>query len=740
MRQLTLLLFLLLSSSLFSQSLKLSDLILFCGKKNWDEVNNLISAKGWEYFTSQEGDFDSYNEVTWSYDRNYYNDKAKGWLTLYTYEGLPSKIQYQVFNKKGFQTIESSIGASGFKKTSSEILDDIVLAEYVNDKYTLSLSYSKIETDYYYESASTSYTIVVTKKGTVYDPDNGLKYTFRDDLSIESEYHLKDGEFDGQMIEYYPDGSKKSISHWTKGKLNGKVTHYDEEGNLSSEFFIANELLNGIRKDYESGILVREVNFKNDEEEGVEKTYHLNGKLKWTINFSNGKRNGIYQEYNMDGLMVRKETYINDLLIGPFENILFDEENKPFEIVRGNLVDDKLDGKVVILSYKEKDTLRIQNYQNGLKSGKWLEYENKKIAYEYGYKDDELDGVFKEYFTEGEYIGKVIKEGFYRNGKKHGTEKIFYKLFDTVDANGEPTGAIFLPVLEITNYIDGLKNGYYSYEDDGILYEAGEYVKDQKTGQWLETEFGFYWDSTNLLQLKGMYFQDKKEGVWKGYIDDRLYVSISYKNGVLEGPWQFYRNDGSLGTGYEYENGKRVAIHFYDDNTNYQNITLIKYEKNLTHVEVELKSDQSVRRIDYVVADQVMFNDPDFTKYFNDQTNATSEPDPELNNKKEGRYYYKNPIKEVKGFYTSNLKSGEWVTTYKKEGIKQYETYRQNNLLAETFTDANNSPYTGTLNYDKGKVQISIKIKDGVRNGPTTETLDGMEISKTKYKKGVVKE
>ncbi len=740
MRQLTLLLFLLLSSSLFSQSLKLSDLTLFCGKKSWDEVNNLIRAKGWEYYKSKAGDFDSYNEVVWSYDLDYYDDEAKAWLTLYTYEGLPSKIQYQLSNRKAFQSIESSISAAGFKKVSSDIFDDQVTAEYVNDKYKLTIFYSKLDDDDYYEVSSTAYIITVTKKGTIYDPDNGLKYSFRDDLTIESEYHLKDGELDGQMIEFYPDGSKKTISNWSKGKISGKIVNYDEEGNVSSEYFVANELLNGIRKDYESGILVREVNFKNDEEEGIEKTYYLNGKLKWTINFSNGKRNGIYQEYNMDGLMVRKETYVNDLLIGPFENILFDDEDKPFEIVRGNLVDDKLDGKVVVLSFKEKDTLRVQYYQNGLKSGKWLEYKNKKIAYEYGYKDDQLDGYFAQYFTSGEHVGKIVKECYYKNGSKHGTEKIHFKLFDVLGDYNEPSGSIFLPAKEVINYSNGLKNGSYYNHELEYLHSEGEYLNDMKTGYWIETETGTFWDSSTALILKGNYNMDQREGVWKGYVGDKLYIEFNCKNGRHDGPWQFYNPDGTLGTGYMLKDDKRTEIKQYSENYNFQNFNLLNEDYNSITVEHELKKNGTVQRIHYKLSNQVSFSDNDFLNYFESQTKATTESDTDLHPNKHGIYYFDNSVKQVKGVFANNVKDGNWTTYYKNQGVIQKSFFLSGNRQSETFTDANGYPFTGILTINNTKTILSIKIKDGLRNGPTIETLNGLEISKTKYKKGVLKE
>ena len=82
-----------------SQNLSLNELFTLCNKPNWDEVNEYMLKKGWEYHESSKGDDSHYNTITWSYEKEYYGDKAKGWFYLYTYEGYPNKISYSFFNK-----------------------------------------------------------------------------------------------------------------------------------------------------------------------------------------------------------------------------------------------------------------------------------------------------------------------------------------------------------------------------------------------------------------------------------------------------------------------------------------------------------------------------------------------------------------------------------------------------------------------------------------------------------------
>ena len=62
----------------YSQNLSLNELFALCNKPNWDEVNEYMLKKGWEYHESSKGDDTHYNTITWSYEKEYYKDKAKG--------------------------------------------------------------------------------------------------------------------------------------------------------------------------------------------------------------------------------------------------------------------------------------------------------------------------------------------------------------------------------------------------------------------------------------------------------------------------------------------------------------------------------------------------------------------------------------------------------------------------------------------------------------------------------------
>jgi hypothetical protein len=134
-------------SNIYAQKLTLTDLTSLCSKKNWEDVNQALLAKKWTYYDSEKGSTLKYNTITWSFNKDYYSDKAQGWFYLYTYEGYPNKISYSVFNKESYSIIQNSISSLGFKLINSEIEDNQVKSTYTNTQYTLEISTEKRKDD-----------------------------------------------------------------------------------------------------------------------------------------------------------------------------------------------------------------------------------------------------------------------------------------------------------------------------------------------------------------------------------------------------------------------------------------------------------------------------------------------------------------------------------------------------------------------------------------------------------------
>ena len=152
----------------WGQRLTLNDLTNLCNKKEWESVEEILIAKGWTFYDSKKGSTNEYNKITWSFKKDYYSEKANGWLSLFTYEGYSNQLRYNFFNMDSYKLIQNGISTSGFKRTGSEIGDSEVVTSYSNTNFILKISTQKREADDYSEGSSISYTVVVTKRASVY--------------------------------------------------------------------------------------------------------------------------------------------------------------------------------------------------------------------------------------------------------------------------------------------------------------------------------------------------------------------------------------------------------------------------------------------------------------------------------------------------------------------------------------------------------------------------------------------
>lgn len=237
-------------------------------------------------------------------------------------------------------------------------------------------------------------------------------------LSEKSNYN-KNGLRDGKQYVYAGDG-ETVVEEFevTNGKANGRYVKYNANGKIEKE------------QEYKDGV-----------ENGIYRTYDGEGNLLWDCFYKDGKEHGkqtkIYSSYTEVG------TYENGLPVGQYTKTL---SNGTVE----------MEGQ-----YDTK----------GKKTGIWIKRKKDGTPTEEKcYKDGELDGKSKEFFTDGS-VSKVIT---YAKGKKNGPQ-VSYDF---------STGNI---ISELT-YVDNLQEGpykryYYSQGDGKTLREEGVYKKDKEVSR-----------------------------------------------------------------------------------------------------------------------------------------------------------------------------------------------------------------------------------------------------------------
>jgi antitoxin component YwqK of YwqJK toxin-antitoxin module len=136
--------------------------------------------------------------------------------------------------------------------------------------------------------------------------------------------------------------------------------------------------------------------------------------------------------------------------------------------------------------------------------------------------------------------GQVVVEGFADGDKKVG---------QWIEYNEEGD------ISTITNYINGLLEGpalkmaYRGQVDQRTTYHAG-----QLDGPWVQYKFG------KILETR-VYRDGKLNGTVKTY-DEKTYKvrqETEYKNGVQDGYYRYYDDNGNVSMEYQYKNGEKVS-------------------------------------------------------------------------------------------------------------------------------------------------------------------------------------
>jgi len=138
-------------------------------------------------------------------------------------------------------------------------------------------------------------------------------------------------------------------------------------------------------------------------------------------------------------------------------------------------------------------------------------FPNGKLMAKGGYINQQRDSLW-QFFRE--FDGSLVSEEFYVDGKKHGSEKIFYP------AKG---------VSEIIPWKEGVKDGKWEqFYDDGAPKLIGFFKNGEKEGT-LKTFF-----LTGKLLVSGYYLNGHQDSTWI-YYDDKGKVTLKeyYEDGIL---------------------------------------------------------------------------------------------------------------------------------------------------------------------------------------------------------------
>lgn len=221
---------------------------------------------------------------------------------------------------------------------------------------------------------------------------------------------------------------------------------------------------------------------------------------------------------------------------------------------------------------KEPDVIGEYN-ESGMKTGQWTlvdnstkmkiiaNFENDLLEGEMRYYDEDDDLIARGLMNAGIRHGKWIfyynnekmTEGFYKNGVKIDSWVYDYFPEKTTHVKGK------------FDYIDGVKSGkieYYRVENhpifgpDELLSGIGKYTRGRKVGRWIEYKQGL---KGQLVETGNYTAAGKRHGYWKTTLGRKNYQAAVYDNGVLNGAFKQYHDNGKLAYSTTYQNGFEVG-------------------------------------------------------------------------------------------------------------------------------------------------------------------------------------
>jgi antitoxin component YwqK of YwqJK toxin-antitoxin module len=387
----------------------------------------------------------------------------------------------------------------------------------------------------------------------------------------------KDGLLDGAWERKHPNGAIAERGTYANAMKHGTWTQFAPSGKQLGTYEMA--MGTGVeRRWFDDGTLYSEISFKAGLEHGPAKLYTEDGTIITSSQFENGKLDGAhvvgtsrtmrFEEKFSKGVRTGKREIWEDHTQIAAEN--YDRRGKldgDYTLWRKKTitrVEGKFDhGKRVgawVWHDRDGNTEREGSYVDGKKDGDWIEYADGKVVFTGHYTAGMQDGDFTYFDRNGNELGKftmiggtgtmvtfwgnkrpssktrmvkgvedglyqelttrgkVIVEGRYRGGKKHGVWKEW-----TADGH--------VLVLQQT-WKRGKLDGSVKKFVDGKLSLEATYLAGQVAGVYTEHRNG-------KPAVTGSYVADRKTGTWTHYAaDGSVALVATYKSGVLDGPWR----------------------------------------------------------------------------------------------------------------------------------------------------------------------------------------------------------
>jgi len=597
-------------------------------------------------------------------------------------------------------------------------------------------------------------------KGTL----DGEYKTFHDNGENYMDYFIpyKDGEINGLVKQYHLNGVESYQCNYVDGKKVGSEKQYHKNGQLISDVNYEAGIINGEYIVYlPDGKVKQKGTIENGDYIGHWEYFHNNGNLRLKSNYVKNELQGEYKEYDTDGVHYMTFEYKKGNL---YSYSFFNKESKLIHTAK------KKRGTLKYKGHHPNGNIKSEGLYDlkGGKEGLWKFYTKTGTLNSAGsYEEDLSDGKSTFYYPDGKeeviqhysndtavgyYLkqdraGKILKQGWYKDGKVHGVWEAYYQdhtlktknFYNNGKSEGEQVSYDVLGkvatifsyrnnVLKLErHYVDGLlydsivvpsnkkdivkthytdgkinseitysygqKNGkYVSYFHNGKISIAGQYLNNDKDGDWL------WYHENGKVKYKYHYIEGEIDGeVIEYHKNGKNAITSTYIYGELHGKKKEYSKEGVLVAMMNFEYGvQQDARYFYSPEGKIQ---LIRYYNNNELIGYSYL-DSSGKAVPVI---PIKKETAKIVSYFdNGKKSREMEIVDGVFTGKYATYYYSGK-KHREITYVNNEEEGEEMTYFSTGKVKKKENYSNGLLNGKVTNYHTNGKVKKVTNYVLGE-------------------------------------
>lgn len=282
-----------------------------------------------------------------------------------------------------------------------------------------------------------------------------------------------EGNIQAYITSYHPNGQVKEYLEVFNNRAYGTYKEWHENGKLKLDTFVVGGeadispnaeqtwLFDGHAKAWdETGNLMAEIDYCGGELHGCSTYYHTNGNIWKKVTFHKGEMEGNFEIYLKDGEILQTIEFHNGEKHGQALRYWCESKVAADEIYS--------QGYLMKGRYYDLDDNLLSKVDNG--DGFRTLFGRESIAEEQQYKEGLLDGLVKNYDSEG----VLISQHNIKNELKHGEEVEYYP--------PKPNNKTLTPMLAVNWYEGKIQGAVKTWYPNGMQESQREMSNNKKNG------------------------------------------------------------------------------------------------------------------------------------------------------------------------------------------------------------------------------------------------------------------